>query len=217
MQYLQDNHFDPNSLVWTENSQGRQVIMLSEQQWSLVQDLDLSVYYDTGAGYVDLGLDNVFDFDDNGDLLAPTDRTWLAINGQPVAYYHEDTYDDGTNYMITGRVPALLNEDRVDLILVFDNDHPKGYIAGARYDYRGGETETVAKALGTLTSGDTLQFLADLYGYDNSYQDSYRMGAPMTVTDNMVISDVYVDAAAANATYRLTDIYNQTYWTPVMQ
>ena len=32
----------------------------------------------------------------------------------------------------------------------------------------------------------------------------------------MVISDVYIDASAANATYRLTDIYNQIYWTPVM-
>ena len=216
-EYLAENRFDAAELQWQTDSSGTPVLYLDAEQWGLVQALELNLFIDNGNGYIDMGLDNVYDFTDDGGLIGRYSGTWLAINGQPVAYYHEDTYDDGTNYMITGRVPALLNEDRVDLILVFDNDHPKGYIAGARYDYRGGETETVAKALGTLTSGDTLQFLADLYGYDNSYQDSYRMGAPMTVTDNMVISDVYVDAAAANATYCLTDIYNQTYWTPVMQ
>ena len=39
----------------------------------------------------------------------------------------------------------------------------------------------------------------------------------LTVEGELTISDVYIDAAAANATYRLTDIYQQTYWTPVME
>ena len=216
-QYLAENRFDASALTWkTDAASGRPVIRMDESQWGLVQTLELNVFFDDGAGYIDLGLDNVYDFTDDGALLGVYEGTWLAINGQPVAYYHEDTYDDGTNYMITGRVPALLNGDRVDLILVFDNDHPAGYIAGARYDYRDGETQTVAKALGALEPGDKLDFLCDYYGYDGSYQDSYYLGDPMTVTDDMTISDVYIDASAANATYRLTDIYNQIYWTPVM-
>ena len=68
--------------------------------------------------------------------------------------------DGGDNYMITGRVPVLLNEERADLILVFDTDHPYGYIAGARFDYRDGETQTVAKALSALEPGDVIQPLA---------------------------------------------------------
>ena len=39
----------------------------------------------------------------------------------------------------------------------------------------------------------------------------------MTYDGSIEISDVYIDAQRANATYRFTDIYNQTYWTPVMQ
>ena len=192
------------------------MISLDAQQWGMIQELELNVFYDDGKGYIDLGLDNVYDFTDRGELRGVYDGTWLAINEQPVAYYHEETYDDGTNYMITGRVPVMLNGERAELILVFDNDHPKGYIAGARYDYRDGETETVAKALTELQVGDKIDFLCDYYGYDGSYQDSYYLGENMTVTENMTISDVYIDASRANATYRFTDIYNQTYWTPVM-
>ena len=48
-------------------------------------------------------------FDEEGNLLAPEEFTWLAINEQPVAYYHESTVDDGESYSITGRIPVLYN------------------------------------------------------------------------------------------------------------
>lgn len=211
--YLSNNYFDASALVWTENSAGQRVLHLSEEQWSLVHGLEMNMFYDDGAGYVDLGFDNVFEFDKNGDLIGETDRTWLAINGQPVAYYYIDTMDDGTNYSITGRVPALLNGDRVDLILVFDNAKPQGYIAGARAVYTEGETETVAKAMGALQVGDKLDFLCDYYSYNGEYMDSYYLGEQMTVTDNMVISNVDVGEGDVKVTFRFTDIYNQQYWT----
>ena len=211
--YLSQNYFDASALVWTENSAGQRVLHLSEEQWSLVHSLEMNMFYDDGEGYVDLGFDNVFEFDKNGDLLGETDRTWLAINGQPVAYYYLDTMDDGTNYSITGRVPALLNGDRVDLILVFDNANPQGYIAGARTVYTEGETETVAKAMGALQVGDKLDFLCDYYSYNGEYMDSYYLGEQMTVTDNMLISNVDVGEGDVKVTFRFTDIYNQQYWT----
>ncbi len=213
--YLADNRFDADALKWSIGADGRTVLALSEQQWGLVQGLELNVFYDDGYGFIDLGLDNVFDFTDDGALLGEYDGTWLAINDQPVAYYHEDTYDDGENYTITGRVPVLLNGELADLILVFDNENPYGYIAGARYGYKT-ETETVAKSLTELNIGDTLDFVCDYYGYDGSYQDSYLFGEQMIVSENMVISNVYIDADAASATYRFTDIYQQDYWTPVI-
>ena len=213
-QYLADNHFDASHLVWTENAQGQRVLHLSEDQWSLVHSLELNMFYDDGEGFIDLGMDNLFTFDDNGDLIGDTDRTWLAINGQPVAYYYMDTVDDGENYTITGRVPALLNGERVDLLLVFDNENPYGYIAGARTDYVEGETETVAKGMTEINAGDTLDFLCDYYSYDGEYLDSYYLGEQMTVTDRMEISNVDVGEGRVQVTYRFTDIYNQSYWTP---
>ena len=214
--YLTENRLDPAGLNWQTGEDGVDRIFLSEEQWALVHGLELNMFYDDGQGYIDLGLDNVYEFDSQGALLGWCDGTWLAINGQPVAYYHMDTVDDGEHYTITGRVPVLLNGQRAELILVFDDETPYGYIAGAQADYDQAETETVAKSLTELQPGDRLDFLCDYYGYDGSYQDSYFLGEPMTVEENMTISNVDVGADAVRATYRFTDLYNQHYWTTPM-
>jgi len=216
-QYLAENRLDADALIWQTNAQGQPVIALSEAQWGLVQGLELNMFYDDGQGFIDLGLDNVFDFDANGALMGETDGTWLAINGQPVAYYHTNTTDDGENYTISGYVPALLNDERVELVLVFDNDNPYGYIAGARTVYTDGETDTQAKGLTELEVGDKLDFICDYYGYDGSYLDSYFLGDQMTVTDTMEISNVDIGREYVSATYRFTDLYNQHYWTAPIQ
>ena len=215
--YLVENQFDSSQLVWQEDEDGNKKICLSEEQWSLVHDLELNMFYDDGEGYIDLGLDNVFEFDEEGNLLGESDRTWLAINGQPVAYYYLDTVDDGENYTITGRVPAMLNGERVNLILVFDNENPNGYIAGARIDYVDGETETIAKGMSALQPGDQLDFICDYYSYEGEYQNSYYLGETMTVEEEMTISNVDVGDGAVQVTWKFTDIYNQQYWTPVLE
>lgn len=44
-------------------------------------------------------------------------------------------------------------------------------------------------------------------------QDSYRIGEQMTVDGGLMVSDVTLPAGNVRLTYRLTDIYNQAYWT----
>ena len=210
--YLADNRFDASNLSWQRNSDGDWVVSLPEEQWSLVEGLDLNIFYDDGEGYIDLGFDNVFEFDDAGNLLAPTDGTWLAVNGQPVAYYHEYTTDGTT----TGRIPALLNGERVDLLVVFDEENPRGTITGARAVYADGETETVAKSETELNEGDVIDFICDYYTYDGEYENSYFLGEAMTVTGDMEISNVYLGDGPKNIMYRFTDLYQQHYWTPAL-
>ena len=215
VQYLTENSFNPGALAWTAGEDGTPVITLSEEQWGLVQDLELNLFYDDGEGYLDMGLDNVFEFDENGGLLGVCDGTWLAIDGQPVAYYHTATVDDGTNYAITGRVPVLYNGQRAELLLAFDNERPYGYVSGVRAVYAEGETSTVAKSDIELQPGDTLEFLCDYYSYDGDYQDSYLIGEPITVTgEELAISNVPLEGGVLRATYRFTDLYNQRWWTP---
>ena len=214
--YIAKNHFDASALFWNESSNGKATLTLTKDQWKLIHSLDLNVFYDDGEGYIDLGLDNSYEWDDNGDLIASTDRTWLAINGHPVAYYHEDTIESGNEYTITGRVPALLNGNRVNLIIVFNNENPYGFIAGAQTDYNGKTTETVAKTFTELEIGDKLEFLCDYYSYDGKYLDSYLLGDPIKVSSKMEISNTSVGKGPVKITYRLTDIYNQEYWTPAL-
>ena len=215
-EYISKNQFDTANLIWKKNKEGQLVISMPQEQWDLISMLDYSLYYDNGKGYVELGLDNVYEFDKDRNLLGTLDKTWVSINGQPVAYYHLDTTEDGDNYTITGRVPAKLNGQPVDLILVFDQDNPKGYVAGARPDYEEDETETEAKGLITLKKGDKIDFLCDLYGYDKKLQDKYMLGEEFIVPGTMeelTISNTNVGDGNVIAMYRFTDIYHQNYWT----
>ncbi len=214
-EYLASYYFDVNNLTWEEQN-GTYTMSLPELQWELVHKLDLNMFYDDGSGYIDLGLDNIYSFDDDGNLIADTEKNWLSIDGNVVAYYHTDTIENGDDYSIRGYVPAMLNGDRVNLMIVFDNDNPKGYIAGATTDYVGGETETVAKSMTELKDGDKLDFICDYYDYDMKYQDSYFIGESVTYHDGMKISNTDVGSGKAYMMYKFTDIYNQEYWTPAI-
>ena len=215
MKYITDNHFDVTQLVW-DMSGDEPAMAISDEQWELVQGLDLNMFYDTGSGYADLGLDNVYSFDSRNRLIADTSRAWLGINGSPVAYYHLSTEDDGEHWRITGRIPALLNDEYVNLIVIFDDAAPGGYIAGVQIDYREGETDTAAKNLASVEDGDRLQFICDLYTYDEEYDDTYTLGDAFTVNGALQVQDVSIGDSSAKITYRFTDIYNNEFWTPVI-
>ena len=213
VQYITDNHIDTSALYWTENEEGQYIMTLPRSQWELVENLVLNPFYDDGEGFIDLGYDQIYNFDEDGNLVADEGKHWLAINGQIVPYYHLDSVEDGDYWNITGRVPAMLNGQRVDLIIVFDNDHPSGYVAGARNDYHDEEIEAIAKNLTEISEGDTLDFLCDFYSYEGEYQDSYMLGDRMTVRGGLKVSDVELPEGKVRLSYRLDDIYNQSYWT----
>ena len=220
-QTIAANRFDASKLQWTKDSEGMTVMTLPKEQWSQVHDLLLNVFYDDGEGYIDLGLDTMYSFTETGALVGEYDCTWVAINNQPVPFYVEDTTVDGNTMVTTGRVPCLLNGERANLLLVFENNASTGasvrdYIAGVRYDYVNGETEAVAKNA-ELNVGDKIEFVCDYYRYDGTYSNSYLYGEEMTYAENMQVSYVILpDSNRAKATYLFRDIYNEEYWTAPM-
>ena len=216
-EFLADNMLDASALRFVSDGNGSYVLDMKPENWALVTSVDQNIFYDNGEGYVDLGLDNLFAFDEQGRMVADMDGTWLALNGQPVPYYRETAqYLDDGGWIITGRVPALLNGNRVDLLIVFDNQNENGYVAGARAVY-GDETDMVAKAITELQDGDSIIILADKYDYQQNYENSYHFGKPLTVSGEVQVSNVYLpDKTKALVTYRFTDIYNQNYWTPII-
>ena len=229
-QTIAANRFDAAKLQWTtkdyedeDGNTGTMTVMsLPKEQWSQVHDLQLNVFYDDGEGYIDLGLDTMYSFTNQGDLLGEYDCTWVAIEQQPVPFYCESTTIDGSTMITTGRVPCLLNGERANLLLVFENNAGTGapirdYIAGVRFDYVNGETEAVAKSA-ELNVGDKIEFVCDYYRYDGSYQNSYRYGEEMRYKENMQVSYVVLpDSNRAKATYLFRDIYNEEYWTAPMK
>ena len=109
----------------------------------------------------------------------------------------------------------LRNGERAELLIVFDNEHPYGHIAGVRKVYLNGETDTVAKALEQLEEGDVIDFICDYYRYDGSYENSYLLGDQWIYHEGYEIANVDVQGRTS-ATYLFTDIYQNEYWTPVI-
>lgn len=218
--YVENNHIPSEAFNWTKNSDGKLVISLTDEQWEIVESADLNMFYDDGNGYIELGLDNIYDFDDDGNLLPNLSRSWISINGQPVAYYHTETTDfaDGS-YSISGYVPVELNGKEAHLILTFDSANENGYIAGVSYEYGANVTDTQAKNLVSLESGDQVKFLCDYYTYEGKYLDKYQLGRTWTVKDPENVSITNTDVGDGNVmiTYKFTDMFGQEYFTPAIK
>jgi hypothetical protein len=206
--------FDASTLVISERG-GQRVLELPQAQWDLVQYMEMNVFVDDGEGFIDLGLDNVYEYNDAGDLVMEYDGTWLALNGHIVSYYLVSDDRNGDQYTIKGRVPAKLNGQLVDIIVAFDDQNPYGAVLGAqkRYDMVT-ETETVPKGLIEIVAGDRIDYLCDYYTYDGAYSDSYMLGEQYTATGDWEIENLPIGESGYQMTYRITDIYGNRYWTP---
>ena len=215
-EYYAENSLDASRLTVTEKD-GTNVLQLTDEEWELVQEVELNVYADDGEGFIDLGLDNTYYFDDDLDLVMDYDNTWIAINGQVVSYTMQSHDIDGDTYVITGSVPALLNGERVELILVFSDQDEYGTVAGARKVYDEEETDTVMRGLIDIKDGDVIDFLCDYYSYEGEYLDTYMLGNRMTVDGELSISNVDIGQVSPLVTYRLTDIYGNHFWTQAIQ
>lgn len=228
--YLKKNRLDATKLVFHQAGNDW-VLELPVEQWAMVSKAEQNVFYDNGKGYVDLGLDTLFHFDDQGRMVADMDGTWMSVNGQVVAYYSEGfAQDESGAWYAVGRVPALVDGDRVNLLLATSNDTGDSQIIGIRYEYVKGETETVAKAVtldelfdfesehGQGRKELPMQFIANLYDYGQNLENGYEFGNETTLkrTGNVIGNMELPDASKMLVTYRFTDIYNQTYWTPVV-
>ena len=211
--YIGRNQVATDALTLTKKN-GETVLELSEEEWELMKTIELNVFVDDGEGYFELGLDNVFEFNNNGDLIVDYDESWLSIDDQFVSYtLVSDEYIDDDNYTIIGKVPAYLNDKRVDILLRFDNENPYGVVEGARAVY---EIDTNAKGLIPIEKGDRIDFVCKYHYYNGKVEEVY-LGETLIVDDELYIANKYIEGQESIYSYRFTDIYGNHYWTPTVK
>ena len=215
------NSLTLSDLELTEKSEGEYVLSMSKDKWDLVKNVQINLFVkdDEIDGYLDLGMDDQYEFDADGDLKIEFDNTWLTINKQPVAYYFLEHVEDGKNWATAGRVPVMLNGERYDLLIVFDNEiagHEDGYVAGAQRVYDETESITVAKGFVQLNKGDRIDFLCDYYGADGTYEATYYIGDPIVYNGKLTVGYMDIGGAACDVSYCLTDIYGNEFWTEAL-
>lgn len=221
------SHLDSADLVLSERD-GQKVLALSEDDWAQVQKIKLNVWVDDGEGYIDLGLDDIYEFNENNELIVDYDNMWLAINGEPVSYYHlSNEYTDESNYSITGYIPALLNNEEVHLLVEFSDENPGGVVLGAEKIYDTGTDGKLIPIAFTDEEDDNeviqIDFICDYYDYDGNFSDRYLMSEPLVFeesngdTPELTVEDVTLENGSLIYGYVLTDIYNSDRWTPMLK
>ena len=136
------------------------------------------------------------------------------------------TGSDGA-YAITGGIPALFTEDDgtqtpVRIVVQFTDEDPYGSVLGVVTTQVFSEEEGVT--FGKLipiddesVAGHTVNFICDYYYADGTFENNYLFGEETTLSADMEISNVALDHPEnCRATYRITDLYNNYYWTPAM-
>ena len=200
---------------------GEDVLVLSEDKWEQVTAADLNVFVDDGTGFLDLGLDNVAEYNEEGDLIDAWDGTWLTLQGQPCALYPIDDEDeDGNGLYITHKfIPALLNGERVNLIVEFNEETGEDRVIGAQSITESG---VLRKGFREMNGGDILTLVCDHYDYNGTFQAQHALGDPITVPEDCVLTITNKELTASEDirmlyTYRLTDLYQAHYWLPVKE
>lgn len=214
---IAEEFINPARLAASEKD-GNAVLELTDEEWALIQKLELNVFVKDGDGYIDMGLDNTFDWYDDTSVLLDFDGTWLTINGKACAYYLvSDTKQDDGSWTTIGRIPALLNGEFVNLQVVFDKAHPDGTVTGAYPLYEDDENVDVqAKGDIEIKAGDKIELLCDYYDLDGNYSESYKLGTSFTVpASGLKITNLKLNAKDISATFRATDIYGNYYWIPI--
>lgn len=210
------NCLDP-SRITTSVKKDRNVLDLNDDEWSLIQTVELNVFVKDGDGFIDLGLDNTFSWLDDDSLLLEHDGTWLTLNGNTCAYYLvSDTQQADGTWTTVGRIPALLNGEFVNLNVVFDEENTEGAVTGAYPMYEDESIGVQAKGNIQIKAGDKIELLCDYYDLDGNYSDSYTLGKEFTVPQSgLSLTNLKLDAEEISATYRITDIYGNSFWIPV--
>lgn len=207
--YYENNSLDTSELEVTEKGDYF-ALSLTEEQWNNIVDVQSSVWYDDGEGYIDLGTDSYYEVDDDGDLIIGFDGTWIAINGQTVMY----NVVEQTDKYEKGKVPAYLNDKEVYLIIYWDLENKEVKVLGAEPMNAYGNSTMYARGYQKIKSGDKIKFLVDYYDYDGEYDDYYIYGDEIVV-GNDGLKVTYEDAGSGECLvyYILTDIYNNVYYT----
>ncbi len=197
---------------------------MTDEDWSLITNVEMQVLLDDGEGYIDLGSDQYWETDDDDNLLLNygSDNTWLAIDGQLVCYYAEETIQTETDTIFIGYVPAVLNGTTdIDIIIERDGEYGEDYIAGYRLvesnSTFGGEG-TVGKGYKQFEVGDQVDFICDYYTYDGDFDSSYYFGDTLTIGDTYP-TVAYEDVGDGNVLmcYMLVDIYQNYSWTEYVE
>ncbi len=209
MQLYEDNKINVQELK-VEDKDEYFALHLSQEDWEKITKVESVAWYDDGKGYIDMGIDSYFVKDEEGDLKVEFDGTWLAINGDNI---HYEVIERTDNYE-KGKVPAVINDERMNIILYFDKEHPDGEVLGYEPDYEEINQDLYERGLREFKKGDKIDFVAPYYSKDGDLDDEFYINDTLVVGDKpLTVSYESLGEGECLIYYKLTDIFGNVYYT----
>ena len=208
-EYVSSSDIDKLEII---KRNGQFVLDLTDDDRDKISKVQLVCMVPFESGFIDLGTDDVYELDEEDDLIIGFDRTWVSLDGQPVPFYTEETYEENGGFISYGYVPCEYNGVKSQLLLVWSTEVPQGFVAGVRPVYD--DSSIANKGVFDLNDGDTFHVLFDYY--------DANMNLIQTITDqrefivNGAITVSYEDISSLGDTYifyKITDIFNNVYTT----
>ena len=191
---------------------GQFVLDLSDEDREKISSIKLVCLVPFEDGFIDLGTDDSYELDEEKDLIIGFDRTWVSLDGEPVPFYTEETYEENGGFISYGYVPCEYNGVKSQLLLVWSTEMPQGFVAGVRPVY---DDSTIAnKGLFDLNDGDTFHLLFDYYDENMNLSQTITDRREFIVDGDITVS--YEDISSLGDTfifYKITDIFNNVYTT----
>ena len=111
-------------------------------------------------------------------------------------------------------MPAVVNGERVNIILYFDKEVPDGVVLGYIPDYEQSNQSLFEKGIWKFEKGDKIDFVANYYTYDGTFKDEYYINDTLIYGDSdLKVSYESLGDGECLIYYRLTDVYNNVYYT----
>ncbi len=207
--YYDQTSINPKELEVIDKEDYYALHLTKEDKESIIKT-EIVLWYDDGKGYIDMGVDSYHEYDEDGDLKVTSDGTWLAINGDNVVYEPIESTD---NYE-KGLIPAVVNDERVNIIVYFDKQNPDGVILGYQPDYDEEEVVVFEKGLRKFRIGDKIDFVAKYYKYNGDLEDEHYINDSLIIDkDPLKVSYESLGDGKCLIYYRLTDMYDNVYYT----
>ena len=199
---------------------GYQAIALSENDWSIVEEVETTVFAMNEEQTVALvlGSDNVFSTDDNGYIIVEQPEQWTFVNGCEACFITVDYWEDSSTgeWSQTGAVCATLDGEPIMILVYYNNEHPSGVIQGYYYyDFNTGEGEM---EILQFAEDDIVEIVLPYYTYTD--EDDVETGYINLSEESFYASDLYLDYNYVDLSgtivcvqYEITDVYENVYST----
>ena len=174
------------------NRGGKYAIGLTDEEWETIIGYEQGLRMKVGSRYVDLGSDNVFDWDEKGHYMLEFNDTWVAINDVVVALHPGTPKDVGDGTIIySGTVDATLNFILPIKIYIEWTDTEEEEGEGVVLGYLPADENTddvdesgMPRGIKQFKTSNIITFLYDWYDEDGNYLSTAMGHLPINVGMN---------------------------------